>query len=91
MVGKGKLNATGEERIADSASHFCCDSVSFGIVFFIPVWLFLFVDLFTPSCSSQIFFIDLSLMLGLSNALLRLMIYLLNVGVSPPSPIAHIP
>lgn len=39
MVGKGKLNATGEERIADSASHFCCDSVSFGIV-----WFFLFLS-----------------------------------------------
>lgn len=68
-----------------------CLLVLFVFFFFIPVWLFLFVDLFTPSCSSQIFFIDLSLMLGLSNTLLRLMIYLLNVGVSPPSPIAHIP
>lgn len=61
------------------------------LLFFFPVWLFLFVDLFIPSLISQIFLIDLSLMLGLSNTLLRLVMYLLNVGVSPPSPISHSP
>lgn len=83
MVGKGKLYATGEERIEDSASPFFCASVLCFVLVFLSDSPCSFIHLFLLSVLTFS-----SLMLGLSVILLRLRMHLLTWVNQIPSPMS---